>query len=273
MTQPRPTREPRYADSHVHLDRYDDAVAAAMVARARAAGVVCLLTVGVDSGSSRRAAALAARLPGVRAAAGLHPRRVRPATVEEELAAVAALATPADGIVAVGEVGLDRTHTGAPLHRQRAAFAAQLELAAARGLPVVVHSVGAHAETAVMLAEWRERLPAVIVHYFTGTADELRRFLALDCHVSFGRPLLKAGQEALRAVARLVPAGRLLAETDTYPLPGRRTEPRDVVEVVQALAAVRDEPRHVTAAHTLANLRRLVRARAPGGQGGGHGGG
>ncbi len=251
-----------YVDSHVHLDAYPDAEVSALVVRARAAGVREMLTVGVDAGSSERAAVLAARLPGVSAAAGLHPLRLRRDRLARELEGVEAVVrTRRDVVAAVGEIGLDHSGpVGAAL--QTEAFAAQLALAARASLPAVVHSVGDHARTAAALTLAHPAPPAVIIHYFMGDPAELRRFLSLGCFISFGRPILKPGSETLRTAARLVPAEYLLVETDTYPLPGRTTEPRNVVEVVAALADIRGEPPAVVAAQTAANYRRALGRRA-----------
>jgi TatD DNase family protein len=247
----------RYADSHTHLDRYPAAAVARMVRTARAAGVCDVLVVGIDAASSARALRLARRHRGLTAAAGLHPQSADDGFARELAAVRALLAGDDPRLRAVGEAGLDRT-VAAPLALQRRAFAAQLALAVEFRRAVVVHSVGAHAEVAAMLADVAAQLPAVIIHYFTGERHELARFLALGCLISFGRLILKPGQEALRALVPLVPADRLLAETDTYPLPGRTTEPSGVVDVVQRLARLRGEDAAVTARHTRANFRRAL---------------
>ncbi len=252
------TAECRYADSHTHLDRYPDPTVARMVRAARAAGVCEMLVVGVDAASSARALRLARRYRGLVAAAGLHPLRVRAEALDRELTALRALlAAGHPRLRAVGEIGLDRAAT-APAAVQRRAFAAQLALAAEHRLAVVVHSVGAHADVTALLADVVGSLPAVIIHYFAGERHELERFLALGCCISFGRLILKPGQEALRALVPLVPADRLLVETDTYPLPGRSTEPYHVVEVVRLVAYLRGEAEADTARHTLANFRRAL---------------
>ncbi len=258
----------RYADSHTHLDRYPDAAVARMVRAARAAGVCDMLVAGTDAASSVRALRLVRRYRGIAAAAGLHPQRADDAP-ERHLAALRdLLAAGHPRLRAVGETGLDRG-VAVPVEIQRRTFAAQLALAAEFRLAVVVHSVGTHAEVAAMLADVVGRLPAVIIHYFVGARHELERFLALGCLISFGRLILRPGQDALRALAPLVPAERLLAETDTYPLPGRSTEPSGVVEVVRLLAHLRGEAEADTARHTLANFRRALalapeRERPPG---------
>lgn len=263
MPQPAAARDLTLADSHVHLDRYTDEEVTAIITRATAAGVVLMVTVGCNAASATRAVALAQQHATVEAAVGLHPLWL-PATAAElshELEQVRALARDTGRAVrAIGEIGLDAGQERVPLDQQRAAFAAQLAIAVEVELPVIVHSVGTHRQTAALLAqpELKSGLPGVIIHYFIGDEEALRRYLRLDCYISFGRALLKPGSADLRALARIVPAERLLVETDTYPLPGRTTEPRDVAAVVWLLAALRGEDVASVAACTARNLRRLL---------------
>jgi TatD DNase family protein len=254
---------PRYADSHVHLDQYDDASVAAMLRRARAAGVVDVLTAGTGIVSSRGAVAIARRHAGVLAAVGVHPRYAGGI----DLYALRTLALEsADVVRAIGEIGLDRTSAAAPIRVQMVAFEMQLRLAAEVGLPVVVHAAGAHRDVAAVLAAVRPRLPAVIVHYFAGDSDDLGRYLDLDCHVSFGRLALKPEGEGVRRLIPAVPADRLLVETDCYPLPGRTTEPKDVVELVQRVADLRGERMRGAARQARANLRAALGMQVPPGR-------
>lgn len=246
-----------YADSHAHLDRYPDADVDRMLARAEAAGIGLVLTVGHDASSSPRAATLAARHASVEAAAGLHPLWVRSETLDDQLTGLRRLLDSGLCPSAVGEIGLDGSPDAPDFALQLRAFAAQLALAETFDLPVVVHAAGTHREAAAVLRDTRRS--GVIIHYFDGTEDDLWRYLELDCIVSFGRLMLKPEREALRSLAPLVPLDHLLAETDTYPLPGRSTEPRDVVEVVRALAETRREPLEETAAAITGNLRRVLR--------------
>jgi len=246
-----------YADSHAHLDHYSDADVDAMLARAEAAGVTLVLTVGHDASSSHRAAVLAARHASIEAAAGLHPLWVRLEALDGQLTALRRLLDSGLCPSAVGEIGLDGSASAPDFALQLRAFAAQLTLAESFDLPVVVHAARAHREAAAVLRDMRE--PRAIIHYFDGAEDDLGRYLELGCLISFGRLILKPGREGLRSLASLVPLDRLLVETDTYPLPGRTTEPRDVVDVVRALAETRGEPPEETAAATTGNLRRVLR--------------
>lgn len=218
-----------------------------MLGRAADAGVGHLLTVGVDRTSSRAAIALARRPPSVRAAVGVHPTRVAdlrdPAAELEVLDRLAGM----PGVAAIGEVGLDDQPGDAErLARQARFLEGCLDLARARGLPVVLHVVGAHRQALALL---RPRAPLrAVVHYFVGDARLAERYLDLGCLISVGKPVTRRSETALRRALAVIPLDRLLLETDTYPLPGRATEPRDVALVCAAVAEVRRlEPAEVAA--------------------------
>jgi TatD DNase family protein len=257
-------------DSHVHLDRYTDAQCAAMLDRAAAAGVRALLTAGMDEASSRRAIALAQRFGtshGVVAAVGWHPaalpaRAAAPEALATTIAASLAqlLAAAPAQVVAIGEIGLDTVEGRAPLAIQAGVFRAQLRLAHDRGLPIVLHIRGADAiEPAQRMLATAGIGAGMVVHYFTGGLVEAQRWLALGCHISVGRPVTRATEAALRAAIASpdVPLARLLLETDTYPLPGRRTEPAAVAGVAAALAALKHLPASEVARRTTINFRDL----------------
>lgn len=257
----------RLADSHVHLDHYPDARIAALLARAAAGGVHALLTVGVDMPSSARAVELARRFGashGVRAAVGLHPAYLGEDAASRwpaELDALTRLARAApEQVAALGEIGLDTVEAAAPLELQVTVFRAQLELAARLRVPSILHVRGASAHTAAStaVAEMGSGAGAV-VHYFVGDAEAARRWLALGCHLSVGRPATRLSETALRAALAGpdVPLERLLLETDSYPLPGRATEPADVAAVAAALAELKGLPVEVIAATTTARFEAL----------------
>ena len=108
------------------------------------------------------------------------------------------------------------------------------------------------------LALLRSRAPVrAVVHYFVGDATLAERYLELGCSISVGKPVTRAAEAALRAAATRLPLERLLLETDTYPLPGRATEPRDVSLVCATIAALRDLTPHQVAASTTENFLRL----------------
>ncbi|MGZ3599690.1 MAG: TatD family hydrolase [Ktedonobacterales bacterium] len=266
-----PRHHIRYVDSHIHLDRYTDDDAAALLERAAQAGVGVFLTIGVDQPSSQRAAVLAGRF-GARyslyAAIGLHPAFLPTdaASIDRDVAQLCTLAESSPScIVAIGEIGLDTLDATAALDTQLHAFATQLHLANDLGLPVVLHVQGeqAIARAQEHYAATSARLGAV-VHYFVGDLPQARRWLDLGCHISVGRPVTRQENAGLRTAiaSTALPLDRLLIETDTYPLPGRATEPADVVTVAAEIAALKDLPMEQVAHQTTTNFMRLFRLTA-----------
>lgn len=244
------------ADCHTHLDRYPAPALEGMLARAAAAGVEAVLIAGVGLASSRRAVRLAARYPLVRAGVGLHPIFVRRAVPERTYAALDALAA-APQVVAWSELGLDYQAGPLPPAVQREVFRRQLRLAAAHGLAAIVHVVDAAADALAVLAETGLAARAA-VHYFVGGPPLAERYLAAGLYLSLGKPVTRPANAALREAVRAAPLDRLLLETDTYPLPGRTTEPADVGAVAAAVAALKDLSPTVVAEATTTNLARLL---------------
>jgi TatD DNase family protein len=233
-------------DTHAHLDACDEP-AAALVARAREAGVDRIVTVGSGIDSCRAALAAADDEDGVFAALGIHPHQAGggEAARLDELRALLAH----ERAVAVGETGLDHYRDYAPHDRQRDLFDAQLSLAHELGKAVVVHSRDADRPTADALAAFDG---TVVLHCFSSPGllpDALER----DYYVSFAGNATFPKAVDLREAAGRVPAGRILAETDSpylAPVPrrGRPNEPALVVHTVAALAEARGEdPRDLAA--------------------------
>lgn len=248
-------------DTHAHLTAEQFAGEAdAVVARARAAGVERVVTIGTDVDDSRAAVALAARLPGVYASVGIHPHEAAGAT-PEALAQVAALARE-PRVVALGETGLDYHYDRSPRERQREAFLRHLELGRERDLPVVVHSREADADLVAILREAARGVRGVL-HCFAGGPEALEAALEAGWHVSFsGMVTFRKydGAELLRAV----PPDRLLVETDSpylAPVPhrGRRNEPAYAPLVARGVAALRGEGEEEAFARLAANARAFYR--------------
>src|ERR687898_1843532 len=201
-------------DSHSHIDMPQfDADRDAVVARAREAGVTSMLIVGgVDEeGGHRRALKVAGEL-GLPASAGIHPHEARLATEDayDELRGLAR-----DGrIVALGELGLDFHYDYSPRDVQRDVFRRQIRLAREVGLPVIVHTREADAETADILEEEGAEETRGVIHCFTGGEDLARRALALGFFISFSGIVAFPRAEVIQEVARTVPEERLLVETD-----------------------------------------------------------
>jgi TatD DNase family protein len=238
-------------DTHAHLDACADP-AHELVARARAAGVHRIVTIGTGIASCRRALAIAERENGVFAALGVDPHQASSAEADrlgelEELLAH-------ERAVAVGETGLDNHHRHAEPADQRRVFEAQLELGERLGKPVVVHSRDADEDTAAALAGFRG---TVVLHCFS-MPGLLPAALDRGYYVSFAGNVTYPKASELREAAAHVPANRILAETDSpylapQPLRGRPNEPAHVVHTVAALAEARGEDAEELAARIDAN--------------------
>lgn len=245
-----------WVDSHCHLPSLDDPGAA--LDRARAEGVVEVVTVGTDLASSQAGVGLTAAHPGVAATVGLHPHDA--VRLDDEWEALERLAG-ARGVVGVGETGFDLHYRHSPPADQERAFRAQIGLAGRLGRALVIHTREAWDDTFRVLES--EDLPAeVVFHCFTGGPAEARRALELGASLSFSGIVTFKGADDVRAAAALTPPDRLLVETDApylAPVPhrGRPNEPAFVVEVGRALAATRGEPDDEVAEATAATARRV----------------
>jgi TatD DNase family protein len=226
-------------DTHAHLDACADPPEE-LVARARAAGVTRILTVGTTIDGCRTALALASENDGVFAILGVHPHEAGGPDTDrlDELRGL--LADPR--AVAVGETGLDHFRDYAPRDRQRELFRRHLDLAAELGKPVVVHSRAADEETAAAL----ERFDGTVVLHCFSSARLLPPALERRYYVSFAGNVTYPNATDLRLAATQVPADRILVETDSpylspQPRRGRPNEPANVVHTIAALAEARRE--------------------------------
>ncbi len=241
----------------------------AMLARASAAGVEAIVITGSCAASNESAFAFARAErregPQLHATAGLHPHHA--ARWNARLAARIAELAQMPEVVAVGECGLDYFRDLSPRPAQRAAFIAQLSLAIAAKKPVFLHQRDAHADFLAILREHRSSLRDAIVHCFTDSAAACADYLAIDCHIGITGWICDERRGAhLTDVARMIPADRLLIETDApYLLPRtlrpkpkeRRNEPAFLPAVRDALAAARGESAEQLATATTANAKRV----------------
>jgi len=255
-----------YFDSHCHLDpmRYG-ADLPGVLARARAAGVTGMAVIGTRAADSEAAADLAAREPGIVAAAGLHPNDVAEVAADEWDRIERLVA--AGRAAAVGETGLDWYRTTAPPDLQREFFDRHIRLAQRHALPVVIHTRESTRDVLDMLRTAFARGPLVpVLHSFTGTAAEAAEAIDLGCFLGFAGMVTFRSSASLREVVTTVPLERLLVETDSpflspEPLRGRRNEPANVVHTARCLAVARGEPLEAFATATTANARRVFGVR------------
>ncbi len=223
-------------DSHTHLDACE-APDEELVAAAAAAGVRRMLTVGTDPASCRAALAAAERFAGVHAAIGCHPN----VAGELDTALLRELAAH-PRCVAIGETGLDYYRDRAPRELQMRAFEAQIELAAEFDKPLVIHTRAAAEDTLAVLRSSASGV-RVIMHCFS-MHEHAAECIEAGWWISFAGNVTYPSAAALAAVVALVPAERLLVETDApYLAPqsrrGKPNEPAAVVETARFLAAAR----------------------------------
>jgi TatD DNase family protein len=253
-------------DSHCHLDdpsfRGD---LEAVVARAHAAGVARLMTVGVTLETSRRAVELAKSRPGVYASAGVHPHDAQKCS-EDVLDELLRLSGNPE-VRAWGETGLDFNRMHSPKDAQEKWFVRQLEAAAERSLPMIFHERDSQGRFLELLKTCPPPSGSAVVHCFSGTRAELTRYLDMGYYIGItGILTLKERGESLRRLVPLIPSNQLLVETDApYLCPEperrrcRRNEPAFVRSVLLKLAEVRGEDPEELGRRVFENTLRLYR--------------
>ncbi|MDP2309024.1 MAG: TatD family hydrolase [Pseudomonadota bacterium] len=255
-------------DSHCHLDPTvfgGDAGVDEAIARARAAGVDRMITIGSGYGfeSAGRALAVARRHPDVlRATVGLHPHDAKLAT-DDTLAELYAMAD-APEVVALGEMGLDFHYDSSPRDEQRRVFRAQLAAARERQLPVIIHDRDSAGETLAVLDDEGAWEGGVLYHCYTGDVAAMEAIVSRGGYISIPGIVTFKNGDVMREVAARVPADRLLLETDSpfltpIPFRGRRNEPAYVAYVAQKVAEVRGADVAELSEQAAANTRRFFR--------------
>ena len=237
-----------WTDAHCHVPY--EGVSEDVIAEARSKGVGRMITVGTDLEQSRAAIDTARRHDGVWATVGVHPH-----DATDGLDGIEPLLSEPE-VVAVGECGLDYHYDHSPREVQREVFAAQVALARAHDLALVIHTREAWDDTFAVLAA--EGVPErTVFHCFTGGPDEARRGLDLGAILSFSGIVTFKGAPEVREAAALCPLDRLTVETDApflAPVPhrGQRNRPAWVTHVGAAVAAAKglavDEVEHATTA-------------------------
>jgi TatD DNase family protein len=248
-------------DSHSHIDAPEfDADRDAVLARARAAGVVMQVVPAVGAAGWSALRDLAAAHPELKPAYGLHPMFLAehlpahldalPAWIEREHP------------VAVGECGLDFFVDGLDPETQRGYFRRQLEIARDADLPLVLHARRAVDE--VIASVRRVGKLRGVVHSFGGSAEQARQLHQLGFKLGFGGPITYERATRLRSLVAELPLEQLLLETDSPDQPladhrGERNEPARLPQVLAAVARARGAAEEHIAEATCANARELFR--------------
>ncbi|WP_288199650.1 TatD family hydrolase [uncultured Pleomorphomonas sp.] len=249
-------------DSHCHLDFPDFAGETdALIARAAAADVRLMVTIGTRVRDFGKVRAIAEAHSQVYCTVGTHPHEAeKEADVAvEELVDLAAHPK----VIGIGEAGLDYFYDSSPRDVQAEVFRRHIAAARMTGLPVCIHSRDADADMIAILEEetGKGAFP-ILLHCFSSGRQLMERATALGAFVSFSGILTFKRSDELRAIARDVPMDRLLVETDApylAPLPwrGKRNEPAYVAHTAKVLAEVKGVAPEEMAATTTANFARL----------------
>ena len=264
------TAAPAWIDSHCHLDAPEfDADRAAVLARARAAGVGLLVLPAVCADHFEGVRALA-HAQGLAYALGIHPLYVDRAADEDLDRLADALARHRDDprLVAVGEIGLDGFVPGLDWNRQQRFYAAQLKLARASGLPVILHV--RRSADALLAGLRRTPVAGGMAHAFNGSRVQADLFVGMGFRLGFGGTLSFERSLQIRRLASGLPASALVLETDAPDIPPQwlyrsaaqraggaqgRNEPAELPRIGAVLAGLRAWTLAETAAITSANAR------------------
>lgn len=244
-------------DTHCHLDvPAFDADREAVLERARAAGVVGIVVPAIDAEGWPALIRLCASAPDLYPALGLHPVFLASHQDNDLQALEHALVEHA--VVAIGEIGLDWFVPGLDRDRQQRLFEAQLAIAAAADLPVLLHVRKAH--DAVLAALRRAPVRGGTAHAFNGSLEQARQYLDLGFRLGFGGMLTFERSTRLRRLARELPIEAIVLETDAPDMTvaahrGERNSPEYLPDVLAALAVVRGADPADLARQTTANAR------------------
>ncbi len=258
-------------DSHCHLDYLAaDGDLDAVVARARESGVGVMLTISTTLGGFDTVRAIAERYDDVWCTVGVHPHEAEEAGATTADSLIALAEHPK--VVGIGETGLDYHYERSPREAQQRSFRAHIAAARETGLPLVVHSRAADADTTAILAEEYGKGPFTgLIHCFSVGRHVAEKALEIGLYISLSGILTFARSEGLRAIARDLPLDRLLVETDApylapVPMRGRRNEPAFVVYTAETLAELKNlDPIDLAKATTDNFFRLFTRVLPPAG--------
>lgn len=260
------TSPPLLADSHCHLDFPDFADDLdGVIARAGEAGVGWMLTIGTHVTRFERVLAIAEKYDNVFCTVGIHPHEAanEPEITPERLVG---MARPSK-VVGFGETGLDYCYRHSPRERQRQSFSNHIAAARAGGLPVIVHTREADADTISILREEYAAGPfSGLIHCFSSGPDLVEKVIELGFYISLSGIVTFNGAGKLRDAVKEIPLDRLLVETDApylSPVPkrGKRNEPAYAAFTAATLAGIKGvDPGALTEAVTENFFRLFAKA-------------
>lgn len=227
-------------DSHCHIDFAEPHQRPGLIARARAAGVRTMLTIGTAADDLDDVVAIAESDPDIWATVGIHPHETEatPDSVIDRLGGLAAKPK----VVGIGETGLDYHYDHSPRDRQAQFFHAQCRVAREVGVPLIVHSRMADGDTVSILKE--EAMSTGVIHCFSTTRALAEPALALGFYISISGIVTFKNADELRGIVEEIPLDRLLIETDApylapVPLRGKTNEPAFIVHTAAKVAELK----------------------------------
>ncbi|MDA8407252.1 MAG: TatD family hydrolase [Deltaproteobacteria bacterium] len=230
-------------DSHAHLE-LEPLVeqTQAVVARAVAAGLIGIITVGIDLQDAKVALGIAEQFDMVFAAAGFHPHNAKDVADNSLLQMEKLCENPK--VVGYGEIGLDFFRNRSPRDLQLAAFSNQMELAQKIRKPIIVHLRDAYQEGLAMLEKHGPFPFGGVIHCFSGDESDARRALDLGFYISIPGTVTYKKNDKLRAIVATIPDDRILLETDCpflspEPLRGKDNEPSYIIHTARKVAEIR----------------------------------
>lgn len=249
-------------DSHCHLDFPEFTEERAdVMARARAAGIGCMLSISTRLSTFTAVRRIAEENADIFCTVGIHPHEAEVEVLDGFETLVTAAAHPR--VVGIGETGLDYHYDHSNRDAQACVFRAHIAAARSTRLPLVVHTREADAEMVRILHdEYDKGAFSGLLHCFSSSQELAERAIEIGFYISFSGILTFKNAETVREVARQVPRERLLVETDApylAPVPnrGKRNEPAFVIHTARRLAEIRGEREEEIAAVTTQNFFRL----------------
>jgi TatD DNase family protein len=260
-----PPRSIELIDTHCHLDMasFDDD-RAEVLARASAAHITSIVTIGIDPDSSRRAIALAQNYSHIFATIGIHPHDVQQSGDKEYRLLENLYADYHRYVVGFGEIGLDYVKGYSDPALQRSHFKRQLDLAHDLKLPVIIHNRQADDDTLALLRQAKPLVHGGIMHCFAGDLAFAEKILDLGLLISIPGIVTFKNALTLQEVALRIPLSSMVLETDgpflaPDPYRGRRNEPAYLQYTARKVATLRELDLHTIAAVTTENAKRLFK--------------
>jgi len=250
-------------DSHAHLDlKAFDSDREEVLKRAKEAGLVHIVTIGIDVESSARAMELARENDFISATVGFHPHDAKDLTPGKlDQLRKQAQAGP---VVGFGEIGLDFFRNLSPRHIQEKAFSDLIQLGLELDLPLIIHDRDAHEKIYNHLSAVRSSLKGGVIHCFSGDYNLARRHIDLGFYISIPGTVTFPKAEALRRVVAKLPLDCLLLETDCpflapAPKRGKRNEPALIKFTAAEVARIKGLTVEEVAGVTTTNVRALFK--------------